>query len=131
MGGYKRKRGTASALLIFFAKGALALILFVLMVLAARGAWGMYERFAAASSEAAAAKTKLNEMRERKAEIAAEVKNLSTSRGIEAEIRERYGVAKSGEGKIEIVHNSTAEEFLEAEDTQGIFSRIFRSLFIW
>jgi hypothetical protein len=55
---------------------------------------------------------------------------LSSLRGVEAEVRERYGVARPGEGKIEIVRNSKGEDIQGLEDG-NIFIRVFRSLFVW
>ncbi len=41
----------------------------------------------------------------REAELTSQIQNLSTTRGIEAEIRERYRVSKPGEELVVVVNN--------------------------
>lgn len=47
----------------------------------------------------------LETMNERQVELETQIENLSTQRGIEAEIRERYRVAKPGEELVVVVDN--------------------------
>ncbi len=115
----------------FLTRSALVLLLFVILIFAVRSAWGMYQRFANASEGHEAATRELEALKEREGEVKASVANLSSERGVEAEIRERYGVGKPGEGKIEIVRDPDSDTANGAGQSGNIFIRIFRSLFVW
>jgi cell division protein FtsB len=115
----------------FILRWAGALVLFLIMFFTVRAAWNMYLRFAAASESEKAATAELADLKERQIEVEAAVATLSSDRGVEAEVRERYGVALPGEGRIEIVRNDNTEEELGALEEGNIFKRIFRSIFSW
>lgn len=97
---------------------------------AARGAYNMYGKFAAAAAARTEAEADLKELEARYATIEAEVDDFTSSRGVEAEVRERYGVAKPGEGKIDIVRTSTTTGSSAApHDT--LWERLWHLLFVW
>ena len=73
-----------------------ALILF----LVARGAWGMYDKSVEASAKRDAAAKQLVDLVAREKELNSDIDHLSTDRGIEEEIRNRFMVAKEGENVI-------------------------------
>ena len=81
----------------------LAVLLLVLILLAARGAW----RVAAKADEASLLKVeeqaKLEELTKREQELRAGIADLRGEQGIEAELRERYDLAREGEGVIIIL----------------------------
>lgn len=115
----------------FILRGLGTLVLFLIMFFTVRAAWDMYFRFANASESHSEAVSELQALKERQVEVEAAVASLSSERGVEAEIRERYGVARPGEGRIEIVRNTgLGEEFGKLEEG-SIFMRIFRSIFVW
>ncbi|MBC7836952.1 septum formation initiator family protein [Acetobacteraceae bacterium] len=96
-----------------------------------RGAWNMYGRFATASLERQASEQELAALEARNAQVAAAVGNLSSERGVEAEVRERYGVAKPGEGKIEIIRDEGEVESGGDIPTENIFMRAWHAIFRW
>jgi cell division protein FtsB len=52
----------------------------------------------------------LKEVKEKQAELSANIENLSTERGLEAEVRNRYRVAKPGEQLVIVVDNKEGSE---------------------
>ncbi len=104
----------------------LAFVAFVAM----RGAWGMYTKFAAASQADAAAQVELETLKGQVSEVGASAHALVSERGVEAGVRERYGVARPGEGQIDIIRREGTTTTPKA-DQPNIFVKIFRAIFVW
>ncbi|MES2202922.1 MAG: hypothetical protein V4474_01190 [Patescibacteria group bacterium] len=102
----------------------------VLAYFAVHGAWGMYQKFAAASAASAAAEQNLAELQARHAEVETEATELGTPRGVEGALRERYGVARPGEGQITVVHQAASSTSGDASD-QGWWGKLWHALFVW
>lgn len=125
-----KKRRTRGSEILRVSLGFLGIMaLATVAFMASRAAWGMYGKFAAASAARFEAETKLKELEAREAKIRAEVSALSSERGIEAAVRERYGVAKPGEGQIAIVRQSTSSEAIPVK--AGFLEKLWKSLFVW
>jgi cell division protein FtsB len=90
----------------------------------------MYQKFTEASTAHQAAQEELAELEKKQAQIEASVANLSSERGIEAEIRNRFGVAREGEGEIKIVRDEEAEEPGELQK-KSLWQRIISAFAIW
>ena len=104
---------------------ALAALAFV----AVRGAYGMYGKFAEAAAARAGAESQLAELQGRYASVKADVDAFSTDRGVEAALRERYGVAKPGEGQIDIVRQaSTTEPVLQQKN---VLQKLWELISVW
>ncbi len=105
-----------------------AILLIAVAFVAARAAYNMYGKFAGASEARKNAEERLALLVEQKEQVGSVVEALDSRRGVEAQIRERYGVAKPGEGRIEIVREgaSTSPRSLEEKN---IFVRFLD--FIW
>ncbi len=93
------------------------LILGILTVLIARGAWGMYTKSTEAKAKRDKATTELQELQKYEAQLNQDISTLSTERGQEGEIRDRYMVAREGEKVIVVtdpdkkeVHTVTVSE---------------------
>lgn len=71
-----------------------------------RGAFRMYERYAAASKARDAAELEVAALKERQADLSQKVASLSSDRGLEEELRRRFGVGKAGEGVIELLEEA-------------------------
>ena len=109
--------------------GSLMVLLAAVAVISSRAAWEMYTRFADASVAAAAAQGELKALQAQFASTTAEVEALNTARGEEEALRERYGVARPGEGEITIVRE---EGQADAPVEQGGFVlRLWHALFVW
>lgn len=86
-----------------------AVALLALFVLVAQATWGMYEKSVEAGERRDRAEMTLRGYEERTEELDANIERLSTERGIEEEIRDRFMVAKEGEGVI-VVRTPSAEK---------------------
>jgi cell division protein FtsB len=127
---YRRRRASRQDVTRagFGALGVLALAFVAFF--AARGAWGMYTKFAAASEADAASQTELATLKAQVSQVGASAAALSSDRGVEAGVRERYGVARPGEGQIDIIRREATSSAPMA-DEPNIFVKIFRALFVW
>jgi cell division protein FtsB len=126
---FKKRRTLGSEILRVFLGTLGVLALAALAFFAGRATWDMYGKFAAAASARADAEAELAELRGRQERIRTDVDALSSERGVEAAIRERYGVAKPGEGQIAIVRSATSSEPFKSET--GVFEKLWRMLFVW
>jgi len=81
---------------VIYAKPTI-ILLAVVFVYIMHSAWGMYQKSEEAIEKTQKAEAKLNELRARQAELSADILDLSTERGVESEIRDRFMVAKEGE----------------------------------
>ena len=107
-----------------------ALILLVLTVLAVRAAWGMYGKFAEAAQSDALSQKQLASLEQQQVQVAASVTAFSSERGIEEQIRERYGVVKPGEGQIQIVRDAATTTAQNPREP-NLFIRAWQALFGW
>lgn len=125
----KRRRSLHTALRL----GGIVLgvgLLGVLTVVSTRAAWGMYQKFTVAAQERHIAEGELRELEEKEVRIGTAVASLSSERGIEAELRSRFGVAKPGEGEIKIVRDQSSAA-QAAQDEGGFWSWIVETFFVW
>ncbi len=97
---------------------------------AANAAWGMYGKFNEAAVGDADAQANLSMLKAQDAQMSAKVRDISSERGIEAQIRQSYGVALPGEGQIQIVREAPTSTPTEAPKP-GILSRVWHALFVW
>lgn len=128
---FKRQRSADHQILNFFILCGGVLLVLALAGFSARAAWGMYQKFAIASEGDAAAQEDLGQLESQHARVSAAVANLSSSRGVEGQVRERFGVARPGEGAIMIVRAATGTPQSGVAAEGNIFNRIFRALFVW
>ena len=75
----------------------------------AHSAWGMYQKSRDAGDKRDAALERLTELEARERELSSDIARLSTNRGVEEEIRDRFMVAKDGE-KVIIVSDPEEEK---------------------
>jgi cell division protein FtsB len=69
------------------------------------------------------AENKIEELQKQKTELLENIDKLKTDKGVEENIRDKFGLAKEGEGMIVVVDEKKADEKIE-EDSGGFFSRI-------
>jgi cell division protein FtsB len=86
---------------IVYAKPTI-IILALITLFVARGAWSMYGKYTEATEKRDKTLAELNKLETREADLAHDIARLSSDRGVEAEIRGRYMVAKEGE-KVMII----------------------------
>lgn len=99
--------------------------------LAARAAWGMYGKLAEASASEAASKSELSSLQAQQAGVSGALLELSSARGVEAQVRQRYGLARPGEGEIDIVESPQDASNASSTPPMSMFERIFHALFVW
>lgn len=127
---FKQRRGSQRAVMRFGLSLLAVLVLGLVTFMLARAAWSMYGKFTQAAVADAQEQTQLASLQAQEVQMSAAVNNLDTPRGIEAQVRERYGVVKPGEGVIEIVEPSDASSTAPAPQ-QGWFGRTWEVLFGW
>lgn len=115
----------------FFARGLGILALFVIAIIAVKSAWSMYERFSQALDADQVSKQELAALKNQEAQVGSVVSSLSTDRGIEAQVRERYGVAKPGEGEIIVIRDSASTTEAGSQKGENPLTRFFRAFFVW
>ena len=89
----------------WFRSPIIAVILFVLVILAAISVARAFAKEREAAKLRDQYRREVSEMDQRQAELDAQIKNLSTDRGLESEIRNRYRVSKPGEDLVVEVNN--------------------------
>ena len=92
-----------------YSKGVALLLLLLIFVLA-RGVWGVYSKEREAVRTAAQRAAELQELRAREVALAAELERVSTPRGVEGELREKYDLAKPGESMIVLIEPPAEKE---------------------
>lgn len=108
---------------VLYAK-PMILLLVIVAGFAVRGAWGMYEKYADAAEKRDKAVDELAKLEIRERELESDIARLSSEDGIEAEIRERYMVAKEGEKVIVIMEPpKEGEEIIVASEEPSWWDR--------
>jgi len=109
---------------ILYSRVTLA-VLFVVLVLVAKGAWGIHQKAQIAISEREIAEHSLRELEERTAELDMSLGRLKSGSGMEAEIRQKFDVARSNEQVVEIVDDSSKKgENNEAVGSKGLWQNV-------
>ena len=108
-----------------------ALALFGITSLAVNAAWDMYGKFTEASDASTSAKRELTLLENRKQTVSVAIVSLASNRGVEAQMRERFGVALPGEGEIRVVREKTSDGSLVHKQEENVFLKLFHSLVAW
>ena len=87
---------------ILYSKVSLA-FLFLLLFLLARSTWRLYERESETERTVEALRTEASSLSAQEGTLASRVAALKTDQGVEAALREKFRVARPGEGVIVIV----------------------------
>jgi len=87
--------------------------LVVVLLFIASAAWGVYGKYRETEENTENILHELAKLQEREAAVKNEIKRLSSERGVEEEIREKFGFIKRGEGVIVIVDSpfQSSDEF--------------------
>jgi cell division protein FtsB len=130
MSQFKRQQTKRTEYLYLGLKGLGTFALMLVAIMTLRGAWGMYGKLAEATDGQEKAQAQLASLQAQKAKVSAAVAELDSSRGVEAEVRQRYGVAKPGEGEIQIVPVA-ATEATTTPVVHGFWSNMWHALWVW
>lgn len=127
---FKKRRNQKGEIVHLSLRGLGCLALFGVAILAVHAAWGMYGKLSEASGGRESTEVQLATLRAQETRVATAVANISSSRGVETQLRERFGVARPGEGMIQIVRDTASTSAL-ATPSESWWSRIFHTLFVW
>ena len=121
---FQRKRGFRNILQSWPVLGLLS----VLLVFFAWGIFGFMGKMSTTRENRIIAENKVTQLRQEKEKLSSDIAKLNTEEGVEASIREKFGLAKEGEGLIVVVEdkNPPAEENNFSEGFFSIFTRWFR-----
>ena len=101
------------------------------LVIVGRGAFGMFQKYSKVQQKIKEARAQLDTLKDQEKFLRSEIERLSSNRGVEQELRERFGVAKEGEDVVVIVDDKKGES--NGQDTKAVgdqaagswFSKIF------
>lgn len=93
------------------------LILAVITLFAVNGAWEVYKKADRAHDERDKAHAQLQELQEQKASLKTDIEALQSQRGIDAQVRKKYGVVKEGEEVVVIVDGQQGSGQNDADNT--------------
>ena len=105
-------------------------VLLIAAFFSLRTAWGMYEKLLAATDQKQAAQVELANLQVQQERVQTATQELASERGVEMQVRQRYGVAKPGEGEIRIVSSGSSTTPSVSAPT-GFFSHLWHALFVW
>ena len=107
---FKKERGLSRRYLRMGLGLAGTLVLLLVAFAVTRAAWGMYGKFAEAAAARSDEEAQLVELEARYNEVKSNVTEFESPRGVEAQVRERYGVVRPGEGQITIVRTASTTQ---------------------
>lgn len=100
-------------------------VLFIVFVFVARGAWGIHQKAKIAIEERDIAMRELSEKQARVAELNASLEYLKSPQGEEAEIRQKLGAALINEEVVVVVDDNTKKgENSGAVGNKGFWQRV-------
>jgi len=107
-------------------------IFIIIIIFLGNATWNVYQNYKDAKINEYRVSSQLDEVKGRESEILEKIDKLSTERGMEEELRKRFGVAREGESIIVVVEPDNVDlGGLGGENTDGIglwerFISIFR-----
>lgn len=125
----KKRRSPVFALLRLLGSVGVVVLLALFVFVSSRATWEMYQKFAEASRSRQAAERELAALVEKEARVRGAAAALSSQRGIEEQVRARFGVARPGEGLITVVRDEASAE-ASSQEPQNLWKRILQ-LFGW
>ena len=127
---FTKQHGGSPVLRFLLGIGGVLLLLLITFG-AVRAGYSMYSKFSEAADSDAQAHAELASLKAQQAQVSASVHSLSSPRGVEAQVRQEYGVAKPGEGKIQIVRDVSATNTDAGGQEGNFFNHILQALFGW
>lgn len=101
------------------------LVLFVVFIAVAGGAWGISQKAGIARTERDIAEKSLAELQNRTRELEMSLERLNSSKGSEEEIRLKYTVARPGEEVVVVVDEQAKKsENNEVIEEQGFLTKL-------
>ncbi|HEY4511310.1 MAG TPA: septum formation initiator family protein [Candidatus Paceibacterota bacterium] len=111
-----------------YSKWTMALLV-VLIAFVAEATWDVYQKENISAANLLRIEKERDRLTERKEELEKEVASLHTERGIEKEIRAKFGVVKAGEHVVVIVGDEHTTESNKKEEPKKSFWDTIVALF--
>ncbi len=127
---FKKRRTKQEELFYFVLKVAGTLLLLLVTFFLMRAAWGMYTKMSNASHAEEEAKKQLVLAQAEHKGVSATLTTITSTRGVEQQIRERYGVVKPGEGEIDVIRDTKTPTTTPVVQDSW-WQHVFRALFVW
>lgn len=88
--------------------------------------WNVYQKYGEAQGNEETVLNELMKLQERESDLSADVERLNTERGVEEELRKRFGVAKKGEEVMIIVEPVVSDEgsIDDGDQKEGFWSSL-------
>jgi len=103
-------------------------VLVILFLLLSSALWGVYGKYAETKKNRELALEKLHALREQENYVRNEITRLEEDRGVEEEIRKKFGFVKDGEGVIIITEPPSANQQEIEGGNQGLLGAFFESI---
>jgi len=111
---------------VVFSKAALV-VMFVVILFAGNAAWNMYQKYKESKELKDRALVQLQELEKREKNLTENIENLQTERGIEEELRKRFGIVKEGEEVVIVIDNPESETNKQInEENKSLWSNFLR-----
>lgn len=120
----RRSKGRFERLIIKGVLWVAVALLIVVAVFLAGATWEVYQKESGARAELEAVTARRDSLEERKETLSTDLAALKSDRGMEAELRERFPVAKAGEEVIVLVDASDDSGSATEESEEGFWARI-------
>ncbi|HEU0085898.1 MAG TPA: septum formation initiator family protein [Candidatus Paceibacterota bacterium] len=103
-------------------------LLFAIVVLFSWSVFGFFEKMRETEAKRETAEEKVAELSEKKEKLTRDIEYLETDRGVEDNIREKFGFVKEGEKVIVIVEDENFST-QSIEEEKGSFWKFIRNIF--
>ena len=103
------------------------LVLIFLVVLIFIFAWnvfGFWGRMRETAKNRKIAEAKIEELQKEQEKLTTDIAKLKTEEGVEESIRDKFGLAKEGEGMIIVVEDKSEPKQNDSKNKDGIFIRL-------
>lgn len=95
------------------------------------GVWGVYQKEHQARINKHRRLAHLEELKAMQGALKEEIDQLSTGRGIDEEIRQKFEVAKEGERVIVIVESPLNKHLSEGKKDENILKKLLGAVLFW
>ena len=127
---FKKRRSHSEEILRLSVKTAGTLLLLMVTIVLMHAAWGMYGKMTEAAQAKETAVAELARVEAQQQGVTTTLNEISSDRGEEAQIRSRFGVAKPGEGEIDVIRTVEASS-TPPEPQESWWTSLFHTLFVW
>jgi cell division protein FtsB len=100
-------------------------VLFVVFLILIKATWGVFVKNKETRNNLKEVREDFEELKAREVDLRKEIETLGTEKGVDAEVRSKFMVAKEGEGMIVLVDSPEATSTLGVEKSKSFWSRVW------